>query len=62
MAKTKAHTQQPAHKAQPAPHQSRDMGFVLAWLLLPVVLVCVAIYRWRVMRSNMGYRTVRYDG
>lgn len=62
MIKTKAHTQQPAHKAQPAQHQPKDITYVLGWLLLPVILVCLAIYKWRSWRANMGYRTVRYDG
>jgi len=58
----KAHTQQPAQKHKVAPQQPKDITLVLGWLLLPVVLVCAVIYKWRTMRANMGYRKVQYDG
>jgi hypothetical protein len=61
-AKQKAHTQQPARSAHGPTQQPKDMGFVLAWLLLPVVLICFAIYKYSVARARMGYRQVRYDG
>jgi len=57
----KAHTQQPVRKHPAQQQQPKDMWFVLGWLLLPVALVCAAIYKWRVWRANMGYRTVKYD-
>jgi hypothetical protein len=58
---TKAHTHQPPRAASAHGTQPKGMEFVLGWLLLPVVLVCMAIYRWRAMKARMGYRTVRYD-
>lgn len=60
--KPKAHTQHPAQPQQHHASPPKDITYVLGWLLLPVALVCLAIYRWRVMRARMGYRTVRYEG
>jgi hypothetical protein len=61
MPKTKAHTHQPARHAAAPGQPAKGMEYVLGWLLLPVVLVCLAVYRWRAMKARMGYRTVRYD-
>lgn len=61
MQATKAHTAQPVRKAHTKQPPQKGMDFVLAWLLLPVLLVCFVIYRWRVARADMGHRTVRYD-
>lgn len=57
---TKAHTHQPPRAAAKPDRPAKGMEFVLGWLLLPVVFVCLAIYRWRVIRARMGERTVAY--
>lgn len=57
----KAHTQQPARKHQPAQQPPKDMWYVLGWLALPFVLAGFVVYKWRVAKARMGYRTVKYD-
>lgn len=59
--KNNAHTRQPVRKDHGNHGQPQGVTFVLGWLLLPVCLACLAVYRWRIAKARMGSRTVRYE-
>lgn len=57
----KAITQPPPHRGVKPYHTQPDMFYVLGWLALPVVLVCVAVAGWKMLRAACGYRRVTLE-
>jgi hypothetical protein len=60
-AQTKAHTEQPVPPTTTGERIFVGIGTVIVWLLVPCMAVLLVIYKVRVARARMGYRTVTIE-
>lgn len=60
-AQTKDHTAQPPIQPTLAERVFVGIGTVIGWMLVPCIVVALVIYKVRVAKARMGYRTVTVE-